>query len=87
MEYKVDTKFNINDKLYAMNNLGDISTYHINKIKFKGVSDGNDTDIVILYDIANLENKAIATNINYIEIQKRFFIDKKDILKHIMNQL
>lgn len=87
MEYKVDTHFNIGKKLYSLNNFGDINTNCISKIKFNGTTDGVVTDVEILYDIANLKNETIVRNINASEIQRRFFCDKKDIIKHIMDQL
>lgn len=87
MTYKVNTIFNINDKIYSINNQGDIFTYHISKITFNGIMDGKNIDVDITYNISNLENKLIATNINAQNIEKRYFLDKKDIIKHITDQL
>lgn len=36
MEYKVNTSFNVGDKLYSLCSNGDINTFHISKIKITG---------------------------------------------------
>lgn len=86
MEYRIDTKYDVNDKLYAINNLGEIKTYHIGQINFKGKIDKNSTTIIIQYDIYNSSNNFIAT-VDIVELQRRYFLSKKDIVKHLMEQL
>lgn len=96
MEYKVNTSFNIGDKLYSLTDRGTILEYYISKIDFTGVVncdhdlDANHTihdyDLNICYSISNSSNKII-TRLSASKITERYFINKKDIVKHIMDQL
>lgn len=85
MEYKVNTSFNIGDKLYSLTDRGTILEYYISKIDFTGVVK-DDYDLNICYSISNSSNKII-TRLSASKIIERYFINKKDIVKHIMDQL
>lgn len=86
MEYTVNTIFNINDKIYSINNFGNINTYHINEIDFEGLANDKGYSFNIIYSVANSSGKCIERS-SATEIQKRYFLDKKDIIKHITDQL
>lgn len=86
MEYRIDTKYDINDKLYTINNLGEIKTHHIGKINFKGKIDKDSTTIIIQYDVYNSSNNFITT-VDTVELQRRYFLSKNDIVKHLIEQL
>lgn len=96
MEYKVNTSFNIGDKLYSLNNRGTILEYHISKIDFRGVVNCDhdlnanhticDYDLNINYTITNSSNKTIV-KLTANEITERYFTSKKDIVKRITDQL
>lgn len=90
MEYKVNTSFNVGDKLYSLCSNGDINTYYISKIKITGEITGEINDEYIkttaIYHVADPSNFVIAT-INETELRKRFFTDKKEIVKYITDQL
>lgn len=85
MEYKVNTSFNIGDKLYSLNSKGTILEYHISKIDFTGTVK-DDYDLDIRYTIANSLNKTI-TRLSAYAIAEHYFTSKKDIVKYITDQL
>lgn len=85
MEINLNTTYNVGDRLYALNSKGEILNYYISKIIYEGkITDIN--SFLIRYDIVNSKGSKIAT-ITSDEITDRFFIDKKDIVKHIVEQL
>ena len=86
MEYKVNTSFNVGDKLYSLCSNGDINTFHISKIKITGEINDECIKTNAIYHVANLSNFVIAT-IDETELRKRFFTDKKEIVKYVMDQL
>lgn len=85
MEYKVNTSFNIGDKLYSLTDRGTILEYHISKIDFTGVVK-DDYDLNICYSISNSSNKII-TRLSASKINERYFTSKKDVVKRVMEQL
>lgn len=87
MEYKVNTHFNIGDKLYSLDNSGNISTYHVSKILIKLKDNCNKVTTDIKYTISDSQDKIMVYDIDASEIQRKLFLDKKDIVKHIMDQL
>lgn len=86
MVYQVKPEFTPGTEIYSLNNLGTINSYFISKVLFSGKDDGVDTIIDIHYVIVNIKHNIIAT-VDAEELKRRFFLDKKDIVKHIIEQI
>nr|DAR23004.1 MAG TPA: hypothetical protein [Caudoviricetes sp.] len=86
MIYQVKTEFTPGTEIYSLNNLGTISSYFISKVLFEGKDDGDSITIEVKYTIVNSKHQIIDT-IDIKELKERFFLDKKDIVKHIVEQI
>lgn len=86
MIYQVKTEFTPGTEIYSLNNLGTISSYFISKVLFEGKDDGDSITIKLKYIIVNSKHQIIDT-IDIKELKERFFLDKKDIVKHIVEQI
>lgn len=86
MIYQVKPEFTPGTEIYSLNNLGTISSYFISKVLFEGKDDGDSIAIKLKYTIVNSKHQIIAT-IDIKELKERFFLDKKDIVKHIVEQI
>ena len=86
MIYQVKTEFTPGTEIYSLNNLGTISSYFISKVLFEGKDDGDSITIKLKYIIVNSKHQIIDT-IDIKELKRRFFLDKKDIVKHIVEQI
>lgn len=83
MIYQVKTEFTPGTEIYSLNNLGTISSYFISKVLFEGKDDGDSITIKLKYIIVNSKHQIIDIK----ELKERFFLDKKDIVKHIVEQI
>lgn len=86
MIYQVKPEFTPGTEIYSLNNLGIISSYFISRVLFNGKDDGYSINILITYVIVNDKHNTIAT-VDAEELKRRFFLDKKDIVKHIVEQI
>lgn len=86
MEYTFNTTYNVGTKLYKLNNSGDILSYSIDKIHLTFTDDGLTDKLDILYGLIN-ENGQKRGNIDADTIEKEYYLNKKDIIKHLMEQL
>lgn len=86
MIYQVKPEFTPGTEIYSLNNLGTINSYFVSKVLFSGKDDGVDIIIDIHYVIVNIKHNIIAT-VDAEELKRRFFLDKKDIVKHIVEQI
>lgn len=86
MIYQVKPEFTPGTEIYSLNNLGTISSYFISKVLFEGKDDGDSITIELKYTIVNSKHQIIDT-IDIKELKERFFLDKKDIVKHIVEQI
>ena len=86
MIYQVKPEFTPGTEIYSLNSFGNISSYFVSKVLFNGKDDGCSINILITYVIVNDNHKIIAT-MDAEELKKRFFLDKKDIVKHITEQV
>ena len=86
MIYQVKPEFTPGTEIYSLNSFGNISSYFISKVLFNGKDDGCSINILITYVIVNDKHKTIET-IDAEELKRRFFLDKKDIVKHIIEQV
>ncbi len=86
MIYQVKPEFTPGTEIYSLNNLGTINSYFVSKVLFSGKDDGCSINILITYVIVNDKHQTITT-IDAEELKRRFFLDKKDIVKHIVEQI
>lgn len=86
MEYTFNTTYNVGTKLYKLNGLGDILSYSISKIHLTFIDDGKIEKLNISYGIVNERGQTMYT-IDADKIKKDFYLNKKDIIQHLMEQL
>jgi hypothetical protein len=85
MEYKVNTSLNVGDKLYKLTERGTILQHYVSTIEFEGTIE-NDCNYHVLYCIYNSFDKFVC-KLKYNEITDLYFLNKKDIVKRVMDQL
>lgn len=86
MEYTLTAKYNIGTELYKVNNKGDILSYSITRIDLSFSDNGITNKLDVSYDISDKNGRRIAS-LRSDEIEESYYIDKKDIIKHLMEQL
>lgn len=86
MEYTFNTTYNVGTKLYKLNSLGDILSYSISKIHLTFTDDGEIDKLNICYDLKNDRGQKMFT-LDADTIEKEYYLNKKDIIKHLMEQL
>ena len=86
MVYQVKPEFTPGTEIYSIDNFGKIRSYFVSEVLFKGKDNGDSITINIEYKIVNNKHN-ILDIISPEELKKRFFLDKKDIVKHIVEQI
>lgn len=86
MEYTFNTTYNVGTKLYKLNNLGDILSYSIYKINLDFTDDGETDKLNVWYDLINMAGQK-RNHVDADTIEKEYYLNKKDIIKRLMEQL